>query len=565
VKKYGIIGNVWTVFGYTVSPYLVLAAAVHLAVLLVLQYQAGIFLFEGFSFFVPLPEDTERMGLYQILTAISTGLALLAFYQIIGVLCRRLRAGDRRVLYHFLIPFAALLTFYLMNLLVNWPGLYNIDDRAMYGLARHFLPFYWHSYMTSLFHMVGLTLFPFTSGQLVFLSVFLAFLFSYFFYRLCSVLAHKKIRWVKYLWFLLAVAPYFNLIASNSLRAYLYSVLNLIVFGYLIFEKLQGRTINPVKCVALATGFAVLAFWRSESIVYLFTAPFVLYFTYAGQMRIRQALLFALGTIMLYGVVNIPQILGNQKYYNSDYLIVSTTRPLSVLLNLDETYHYDGVDRDVERIEAVVDIEQILGLPYVCTSYQSSNTIRNNGHLSETMAMKSLQKQYIGAFLNIVKNNPGLFLKERTDLFLKMNHLQDVIRIDFGTDLEQWMEPSLAPYWIFNAVLQDNMIAPGEISNVSYWTAITFQKEPLIFIYALFPYLVIIFVTIIAAVIKKAWQIFFIQLSMLLREGIIFLTAPDAMPSYYMPSITLCVWISMLFVILWVSNRKQEEKVRLLT
>jgi hypothetical protein len=375
------------------------------------------------------------------------------------------------------------------------------------------------------------------------------------------VLSDKKANKWKYLLFIVAFSPFVSTVMLESFRTYLYSILNMFFFAYLILEKIQQRKLTLSKFILLALGIAVLATWRSESMVYLIFAPFLLYIVYAGKIKIKAALLFAAVSVAVYWGVNLPQKVGNTKFYNSDYLITSTTRPLSVLLNLDETYRYDGAETDVEKINAVINVDEIKKFPYDCISYQSWNTIYNQGRLTETGSNKFAQSDYLKAFLNIVIHNPSNFMKERLDLFIKTNYLGDVFQVDFGKELVRSGEPSLAPYWIFNDALRTAHVTPKDMDNQAYWNAITFGWAN--GVYSVIPCLVLAIVIIAFALRYKAWLMFLIELIVLAREFVIFMTSPSEMISYYMPTSVLSMFVGIMLLIFIIYNKKAKEKKKL--
>jgi hypothetical protein len=224
------------------------------------------------------------------------------------------------------------------------------------------------------------------------------------------------------------------------------------------------------------------------------------------------------------------------------------------LLNLDEAYNYDGIEADIEKIDRVVDVVQIKGLPGVCAGYQNSNALRNYNRLSETMSTKDDQSKYIGAFLNIISHNTGLFLKERLDLFVETNYLRDLIQIDFGKELYDTVDRAYTYYWTFEDYLVQAEYGPERMKTGVWYEAVTQTAPGLEMLYAIFPYLFPLLGIFVAAAIKRARQLFWMLLAAILREGIIFLTSPDAMIVYYMPDITFCVFLCILLAVVGITR-----------
>jgi len=95
----------------------------------------------------------------------------------------------------------------------------------------------------------------------------------------------------------------------------------------------------------------------------------------------------------------------------------------------------------------------------------------------------------------------------------------------------------------------------------AYWKVITMADWP--GIYTVIPCLLLAVFLIILAARHKAWLVFMIELILLVREMIIFLTAPSAMIGYYMPTSLLTLFIGILLIAFLVYNKKAKEKTRL--
>lgn len=546
------------------NKWMLVLAALHFA--LTFCTDGRIFTFEPFDFNFFIPLDGIAAKYYYLAAKALALICLVIFYQGFYLFYHAIRTKNRKFLLDFMLPFAVLFGFYIINFAICFPGLYKIDDTTMYAMATRYYPFYWHSYLTSLFYMVGLTIFPFSSGQMVLMDVFSALIFAYVFYRMSDALPDKKWNKLKYLLLIVAVSPFMNTITLETFRTYVYAVLNMFFFAFLIFEKIQKKPFTLLKFLLLALCLGVLAFWRSESIIYLVFAPFLIFAAYKHDISIKKALAFAVAGLAIFGAVNIPQSTGNTKYYNNDYWIVSTTRPLSVLLNLDGTTDYEGGGEDIAAIDAIINTDHIKLFPYDSISYQSWNTITREGRLSQTFSTQEEQSEYIKAFFNIVLHNKTDFLKERLDLLIKTNYLQGAFRVDFGKELVRTADPTLpalAPYWQQNDDLNRSGITPRGMSETgqAYWKAITLANWP--GIYTVIPCLLLAIFLVILAARYKAWLIFMTALLLLLREAIIFLTSPSAMISYYMPASLLSLFLGLTLIAFCVYNRKAKEKKKL--
>ena len=53
-------------------------------------------------------------------------------------------------------------------------------------------------------------------------------------------------------------------------------------------------------------------------------------------------------------LIKVPQNHGEAKHYGKDYLIISTTRPLTVIVHREQTY--PGAEEDLANINAITDL-----------------------------------------------------------------------------------------------------------------------------------------------------------------------------------------------------------------
>lgn len=91
-------------------------------------------------------------------------------------------------------------------------------------------------------------------------------------------------------------------------------------------------------------------------------------------------------------MIKIPQTNGEKKYYGSDYLIISTIRPLSLIIHREQTYV--GAEEDLANIDAVIDLDYISYETLSCSSYNRYNSDHNSGHFTETGADADTQKAF---------------------------------------------------------------------------------------------------------------------------------------------------------------------------
>ena len=62
-----------------------------------------------------------------------------------------------------------------------------------------------------------------------------------------------------------------------------------------------------------------------------------------------------------------PQNHGEAKHYGKDYLIISTTRPLTVIVHREQTY--PGAEEDLANINAITDLGYLSNDSLSCSAY----------------------------------------------------------------------------------------------------------------------------------------------------------------------------------------------------
>ncbi|MCR4689913.1 MAG: hypothetical protein K5739_01020, partial [Lachnospiraceae bacterium] len=126
-----------------------------------------------------LPVDTQMIPLMHALTK----LCVFAFVFMV-LLFLRYCLGNKSTLLVFLLYLAV----YGVGLLLVYPGYYMNDDPIIFAYATRYLPVYWHNYLTSLFYMTGMSLFPASCGPVLLSDVCYAMVYAFFYDRAGAVL-----------------------------------------------------------------------------------------------------------------------------------------------------------------------------------------------------------------------------------------------------------------------------------------------------------------------------------------------------------------------------------------
>lgn len=498
------------------------------------------------------PIDEAMAPVMHVLTKILLlGFLLLLFYFLE-------KARKKLVL---LFAFLFYMALYCLGLFLCYPGYYMNDDAILFAYASRYYPVYWHNYLTSLFYMVGMSFFPASCGPVLLSDVIYAMVYAYLFDRAKTGLEKtgKKSRWSNLL-LLIGMLPFVLLGALMCFRPAVYSGFFVFFFGFLFCEWKEAKPLTKTKLVGLAIVLSLLAFWRSESIVLLPIGVLLLALTYyPGRFFTKDCLgsafLFVLMAVLFFAVMKIPQSIGEKKYYGKDYLIISTTRPLSVIVHRPQ--NYAGAFEDFQNIDKVTKIDYLKSDTLSCSAYNRYNSDKNNGSFTQTMASKEEQDSYMKSAIRLIWHNLDLYLGERLQLFLVTNGIFDYDRAIVG-GLEMTFQGGYPQYEHDRAYSMGMLEAYKRIpiaSQTGYAMAL--------FCYGGEAYLPMLGLTILCflmSLLKKKWFCFFGFFALLAREIVVFLTAPTSFIQYSYPMMYVTALYTIFLLADWRMHLSEKMK-----
>lgn len=487
-----------------------------------------------------LPIDTEMVLLMHILTKMLALLCLFGLFEFLSYACKRPS---------LLLPFLGFLTIYVIGLLITWPGYYMSDDPIIFAYATRYYPVYWHNYLTSLFYMTAMSLFPASAAPVLLSDVCYAMTFAYIFYKAKQLYASKA-----YILQLAGILPFTLLGALMCFRPAVYASFFLFYFAYLFFAWKEQKKISPAAFVLLSLLTAVLSFWRSESILMpVLMLPALIFVYQKNCCNIKSAFkflfFFFLCTLLLLMLIKIPQNHGESKHYGKDYLIISTTRPLSVIVRREMAYpsqSYDGSIEDLANINTITDLGYLSNDSLSCSAYNRYNTDHNEGKYTETGADAATQNAYIKSAFRLILHNLDLYFGERLQLFCVTNGI-------FSYDSR--MVLGLKPVVSTDFPLYEHDRSYGfEMLDAYKRLPLTSHEGYALFLFkfggeAYIPMLLLLLGITVYAIIKKNWFVLFVSLNLIAREAVIFLTAPASFIQYSYPMMYVtAVYLLLLFV-----------------
>ena len=449
-----------------------------------------------------------------------------------------------------LLPvFGSLLLVYGIGLLVTYPGYYMSDDPIIFAYATRFLPVYWHNYLTSLFYMTGMSIFPASCGPVLLSDVIYAYVYTCIFEKGFRLLKKPSPLSVALL-IAPGLLPFTLLGALMCFRPAIYASFFLYYFMYLYFERLSGARLTFGKLAGLTFLAAVLCLWRSESILLLPLSAILLPLVYlpspaaaksSPHTPLKVGISVFLMTLCFYALLSLPQKRGENAYYGSDYLIISTTRPLSVVVWRDQTY--EGAEQDLSCINAVTDIGYLHNDSLSCSAYNRYNSDHNEGRYTQTGADRETQAAYLKSAFRLLYHNLDLYFAERLQLFCITNRIWN-----YPMSMVLDLKPVISTH--FHLYEHDR--------DYGFEMLEAFKRIPLnkhegyaLFLFehggeAFLPLLLLTVAAAFVALFRKKWFYFFLFGGLVARELVIFLTAPASFIQYSYPTmfvvsaITLC-------------------------
>lgn len=425
--------------------------------------------------------------------------------------------------------FLFLLVIYGIGVYLTYPGYFMSDDPIIFAYATRYYPVYWHSYLTSLYYCVALSCIPASSGVILFHSIISAMVFAWISDQ-CTILLPKK---ATFLTLLLGLLPFVLLGGLMCFRPVLYAPIFAFFVATLFFESVHKPTFTIRKMVLFAFLCSLLALWRSEAILLIVFVPILIWMIYNKQTQgfRKKWLIFLVCMLSFFMLLKLPQSAGEKKYYGSDYLIISTTRPLSVILHRDQTY--PGADKDLEAINKVTKLDYITNDSLSCSAYNRYNSDHNEGKFTQTGADKAVQSAYLKAAFRLIYHNLDLYFAERLQLFLITNGF-----FDYNSSMVLDLKPVVATnfhlyqsdrdygFELIDAYRRIPVYGETDYANFLF----KFGGEAYLLVMAFG------FVLFLYSLIRKDWFLSIMLVSIFTREGIIFLSAPVSFIQYSYPS-----------------------------
>jgi len=473
-------------------------------------------------------------------------IVLMVIYQAVYIFVKK---ADRIWILYTLVYWAI----NTILLLFVWPGIWRLDEFGILGRASNLILHFWHNYLTSIFYILSLMIFPIPSGvvigQYTVISFIAGFLVSRFVKRFGKTGHLAFLPWL-----------FLPVLDSNMypIRMSLYGVLELLLF-VLIFEIV--RSAKQQKDSRIWKGWfvisvlaAVLTVWRSEAIYYLIAFPILLWLLLRKNLNRRKICLLCICYIFCAVGLMLPQAMGTKKVSGNQYELTGILLPLGDLVA--EAYGKEECREQLEAVDQVINVE--LAAETVKNGKTTINLFWNNDNFQRNYS----DEQYADlkkAYLQLIFKFPGAFMKNRWHYFIISDGLlgNTIVAFDEGNS------GSMDNYKRFYLSQPFEKELRGRIIKLLEWRQqddYNVVKKGYKLIYG--PYLPIAFMVLswLWCLFHKKWDKFCIITLPLIKVPLTFLTAPDRFFMYYY-SAYLIGWFLFIYFIINLFWKRRISKV----
>lgn len=339
---------------------------------------------------------------------------------------------QKKVPKKILIVFGSVVLVVGTFLVFCWPWSFDWEDTyTLYAYSVRMIPWYWHHYLTSAFFVGSMMVIPVPFAMSVIQFMSFAVLISYVYYRIDINI--RVVLPLKLLVFVIFLFPGTYLLLTQAYRNCFYTILCMYYVSEICFKAVDERNShNEKKAEEIVGGVddrdkyielsilvligALLSVWRTEGILIGVVGTAIIVFK-LYKLPIKEKLIAFIGFFVAVMVLSLPQKIGDIKYYNKDYLIMSTVEGLQAVLNSSSAnLSYEGAENDLAAINEYVPINYIK--QYGIVGKRSWFYENGNMDFDQSCASDEIQSNYLKAVIRIVWHNPVPYVKKQINYTL---------------------------------------------------------------------------------------------------------------------------------------------------
>lgn len=438
----------------------------------------------------------------------------------------------------------------LVLLVLTWPGIWRMDEFGLLSNALRLQPVFWQNYLTSIFYIFSVMLFPCPSGVILCQIVVNSLITGYILWQLERSFAEQGKpagRWI-YLGYL----PFIMLPVLDSnlypMRMSVYAFLELLLI-FLLYRQRKSEYKNGfVWALALLGG--VVTVWRTEAIYYIVAIPVLILVLFwsvweKGQ-KMKAIICYLVVTIVLF----VPQQLGNQLTSGNEYDLTSVVLPLVPLVE-EANRHEDSAEL-LEEIDQVINVEVALcgareGKSGISLYWSRPDEFKRDYTSEEYRSFKS-------AYYKLIIKYPAVFLKERWQSFIgSTGLLENTTELFTKEGVPNY--DSFRKYFLGEPIsdkLRTNVIEKLEWRKTGAYET---TKSGYGWIYSAIPAIILLAICCIACLIRKKWNLALLLATPLAKVPLIFVTAPSRLFMYYYSVYLIGYGVIVFVLIRWLHGR----------
>lgn len=470
---------------------------------------------------------------------------LIIFWHAVFYLQKR---ADRRFVKFTGIYFITM----LLLLLTVWPGIWRMDEFGILNSAVLLLPVFWQNFLTSVFYIISLMLFPFPAGVIIVQIAVISLIVGYLMYLFEKMPGMKKSRWT----YILYIPFYFLPVLDSNLypmRMSIYAFLELLLLGKLFYHYAKKKqdseyVLTGWEITILSALSALVITWRSEAIYYIAVLPicFVVLFFSTTSRKVKTR--FILLTIVCTALLFVPQKIGDKLTSGDNYDLTAKLLPVLPLLYEEYQNYLEQGDTDLEQgkevlklnrsgSELLLQIDHVLNVELAVKGYEEGKTGMSLYWGEEDFVRSYTKSEYDAfgrAYYSLVFKYPHIFLKERMQIFMQSNTLlaetTEIFTTEGVPNYERFMQyPLNKP---INNTLRTKIISFLELRDAKdYDTSLSAYD----IVYSFQIPLLLSLIVFCCLLLKRRWALALLLAAHLAKVPLIFLTAPSRLFMYYYP------------------------------
>lgn len=459
---------------------------------------------------------------------------------------------------HWCILSGVMFLYLFCFLLLVWPGTWSWDDIQVLNAALNFQLVPWQHFLSSVFHILCLQIFPFATGVIIVQIILASVITGYCVSKVIDSieLNGKKRIIVEILFMIPCVFPPLMEYLFSGFRMGIYSYLELLLITkfYLAY---RSKELAKVDLMQISFLTVLVAAWRTEGIYYIAVLFFVLLFYGRKKIAFRNTLIvtFVVGFLVLViGKYN------NRLIGNDTYSLTATLYPVVELVK-----QADG-ETDQEELEA---IGKIVDMNYLEKSPEAEGEkVFWCGGIKPYS--KQVYREYLQAYGRLIFKYPKVLGKSIWRMFMQTSGVsisaegytkQRTTLLNTSGGSLNLFDASKGGAWGSTNSIWKNPVSHSVRNKVLRLIACVDEEGKVNVAYRFFwnlciPVILLLLCSVIN-LLRKDWIVFLSGLAVLIRIPLVAMTACAPYIMYYLSVYLLAYFLSMFTVVRIISKKKE--------